>query len=673
MLTAVEKILFAIAVFVSLYFAYITFSRMVKIVLRGQGQLSFDHLPRRLLTGLIALASQGRMIQHRPILFLFHFFIAWGFIFYILLNITDILEGYLPGFRFLDHSVLGGSYRLLADVLSIAVLMGMTLFLIRRFVAKAPALTYHDNVKLHPNAPSGMSKDSLIVGAFILAHVGCRFLGASFLVAMEGGDAWQPFATPVANLWSGLPEPVITIGWHVSWWLALGLILVFLPYFPYTKHAHLFMGPFNFMTRPQRKSLGALDAIDFADEGVEQFGVARLTDLSRTHIVDAFACIMCNRCQDVCPAYVTGKELSPAALEINKRYYLRENLKQLAAGEEDALALLEYAISESAVWACTSCGACVEVCPVGNEPMFDILALRQDAVLMNGRFPDELKGAFTGIERNANPWQMADDRLAWATSLDFPVPTVEENPDFEILYWVGCAGAFDPSAQKTARAIVTILHAAGVNFAVLGNNEACTGDLARRAGNEYLFFEMAQQNIETLNTAGADKKKIVTGCPHCLHTLGNEYPAFNANYTVLHHTQIIRELIGDGRLKLSRNQLEQATFHDPCYLGRHSGEYNAPRETLAEAGLTTLEMERHKSNSFCCGAGGAQVWKEEEEGTQGVSANRYAEAKATGAKILAVGCPFCTRMMNDANSQAGEAMEVKDVAEIVAEAISSID
>ncbi|MCH8295796.1 (Fe-S)-binding protein [Candidatus Poribacteria bacterium] len=672
MLTSVEKLLFAIAVLVSLYLAYITFGRMVKIVLRGKGQLNFDHLPRRLLTSLIALVSQGGMIRQRPITSLFHALVAWGFIFYGLVNIMDILEGYLHDFRFLDDSAIGGLYRLLADVLSVAVLVGMSFFLIRRFVAKTPALTYHNNVKLHPKAVSGISKDSLVVGTFILAHVGFRLLSASFFVALQGDDPWQPSANLVASLWSGLPEPAMTIGWHISWWLALGLVLAFVPYFPYTKHAHLFMGPFNLMTRPQRKALGALDAIDFTDESIEQFGVAHLTDLSQTHIVDAFACVMCNRCQDVCPAYVTGKELSPAALEINKRYYLRENMTQLAAGSEDSLPLMAYAISESAVWACTSCGACVEVCPVGNEPMFDILGIRQNQVLMEGVFPNELRGAFTGMERNGNPWQMADDRLAWTEPLDFPVPTVEENPDFDVLYWVGCAGAFDATAQKTARAIATILHAAGTNFAVLGNNETCTGDLARRAGNEYLFFEMAQMNIETLNGVNAQKKKIITGCPHCLHTISSEYPAFDGNYTVLHHTQFISELIREGRLKLSdATSTEKVTFHDPCYLGRHSGEYNAPREALTSAGLSILEMERHKSNAFCCGAGGAQVWKEEEAGTQAVSANRYAEAKATGAEVLAVGCPFCTRMLNDANAQAGEGMKVKDVAEIVAEAISS--
>jgi Fe-S oxidoreductase len=340
---------------------------------------------------------------------------------------------------------------------------------------------------------------------------------------------------------------------------------------------------------------------------------------------------------------------------------------------EDPLTMLEYAITESAVWACTSCGACVEACPVGNEPMFDILNIRRHQVLMASTFPHELRGAFTGMERQANPWQMTEDRLAWTRPLDFAVPTVEENPDFELLYWVGCAGAFDPTAQQTARAIATLLHAAGVNFAVLGKLETCTGDTARRAGNEYLFFELARANIETLNTVGADKKKIVTGCPHCLHTLGKEYADLGGHYTVLHHSQLLYELIGNGRLKLNPAALdgsEKVTFHDPCYLGRHNGVYDAPRTVLAQTGRPVLEMNRNRNNAFCCGAGGAQMWKEEEPGQQAVNANRYAEAEATGAAVLAVGCPFCARMLTDAGNQAGAAMKIRDVAEIVAEAIS---
>jgi Fe-S oxidoreductase len=273
------------------------------------------------------------------------------------------------------------------------------------------------------------------------------------------------------------------------------------------------------------------------------------------------------------------------------------------------------------------------------------------------------------MERTGNPWSATEDRLAWTESLDFEVPTVEKNPDFDVLYWVGCAGAFDPKGQEIARAIATVLHAAGVNFSVLGGMETCTGDSARRAGNEYLFFEMAAGNIETLKEIGADQKRIVTGCPHCLHTLGKEYNDLGGDFRVMHHTQMIADLVGRGKLRLNGNQLEQVTFHDPCYLGRHNDIYDAPRDSLARAGATLLEMDRSRNNSFCCGAGGAQFWKEEEHGAEAVSMNRYREAERTGAKKLAIGCPFCARMLEDAGKEAGETMQVFDVAELVAGAI----
>ncbi len=670
MLTTVEKILFTLLLLASLSAGYMAFERMVKIILRGEGELRLDELPKRLLKGAVALATQGNILKNRKITSLFHYAVAWGFIFYGLVNVVDVVEGFVPNFHFLGDTVFAGIYRLLADLLSIGVLVGVAYFLTRRFIARDKPLQIRENVKVYPRArQGGIARDSFIVGFFILFHIGARFTGQSLLLAREGSDLWQPFASLVSGLWAGASPAALTVGWHAAWWLALGLILLFIPYFPSTKHAHLFMGPINFMTRPERTALGALDPLNFEDESIEQFGVATLTQLPKTQILDAFACIMCNRCQQACPAYNTGKELSPAAIEVNKRYFIRDHMAGLAAGAADTIPLMDYVISASALWACTTCGACIEVCPVGNEPMFDILHMRQERVMMESDFPDQLKGAFTGMERLSNPWGMTEDRLAWTAPLDFQVPTVEENPDFDVLYWVGCAGAFDPGGQAIAQAIATVLHSAGVNFAVLGDMETCTGDSARRAGNEYLFFEMAQANIETLNGVGANKKTIVTGCPHCLHTLGKENPALGGHDRVLHHTQMIADLVGKGKLQLNGSRLEKVTFHDPCYLGRHNGVYDAPREALAKAGMTLLEMDRHKNNSFCCGAGGAQMWKEEEHGTQAVNINRFTEAKGTGAEVLAVACPFCAIMLKDANQHAGTPMQVKDVSQVVMEAM----
>jgi Fe-S oxidoreductase len=409
--------------------------------------------------------------------------------------------------------------------------------------------------------------------------------------------------------------------------------------------------------------MGALEALDFEDDSIEQFGAERLEHLSWKGLLDAYACIMCNRCQEACPAYETGKVLSPAALEINKRYFLNQEGTALANGDPSSQALLEFAITAEAVWACTACGACVEACPVGNEPMRDILEIRRHLVLMENEFPEQLQTAFRGMERAANPWNIApEQRLKWAEGLN--VPTIRQNPNPEMLWWVGCAPATDANAQRTARAFTKILNSAGVNFAVLGPEERCTGDAARRSGNEYLFTELASANVEALNEIGPPR--IVTTCPHCLHTLRTEYPDFGGNYTVLHHSELIAELQLQGRLNVASNG-SKITFHDPCYLGRQNAIVDAPRKSLELIEVDLLEMPRRGEGSFCCGAGGAQMWKEEEAGSERVSANRIREAQDTGASTLAVGCPFCMIMLKDASQ---DGMQIRDIAEIVAERVS---
>jgi Fe-S oxidoreductase len=482
-------------------------------------------------------------------------------------------------------------------------------------------------------------------------------------VALAGhADPWQPTISTVAGWWSGMSSEVLVAGEHIAFWLSIGAVVAFLPYFPYSKHIHLFFAPINFALKPERKSIGELGYINLDDQSIEQFGAAKMKDLGWEQIMDSYACIMCFRCQEVCPAYTTGKLLSPAALEINKRYHLN-----VGGGMDVELKTL---ISDEAVWACTSCGACVDICPVGNEPMRDILDIRRNLSMMESEFPKQLETAFKGMERNTNPWNVSQaDRMKWAQGLT--VPTIEQNPEPEILWWVGCAPATDARAQKTAQAFAKILNAAGVNYAVLGKNESCTGDSARRAGREDIFFGLATQNVEILNevVAGSPRQvRIVTTCPHCLHTLKNEYPAFGGNYEVIHHTQFINELVGAGKIQMEVTKDDlKVTFHDPCYLGRHNKIVDAPRDALKSAGALTIEMPRHAEKSFCCGAGGAQMWKEEEAGTARVNETRFAEAKSTGAETVAVGCPFCLTMMTDASKADGGGIQVKDVAEIVAE------
>jgi Fe-S oxidoreductase len=380
---------------------------------------------------------------------------------------------------------------------------------------------------------------------------------------------------------------------------------------------------------------------------------------------------MCNRCQDVCPATNTGKALSPAAILINERYELNKVFPAFAAGQESQRPLLDFALNEEAAWACTTCNACIEVCPVGNEQMLHIIDVRRERVLSAAKFPKGLQNTFNHMERAGNPFGMpAAERLVWAKDLPFPVPTLEEKSDPQVLYWVGCAVAFDARAQRIARRMAELLHSAGVDWAVIGKDEKCTGDPARRTGNEYLFAQLAEENVAVLNEI--KPRTIVTTCPHCFHTIGNEYPQFGGNYMVKHHTEFIDELIQAGKLKLAANGTGSVTYHDPCYLGRHNGIFDQPRALIQSTGARLTEPKRHRSNSFCCGAGGGQFWKEEEKGTERVGTNRYRELKQTGAKTVATGCPFCMRMITEetAKEEPETAMEVLDVAEIVAKSLA---
>ncbi|HLB49970.1 MAG TPA: (Fe-S)-binding protein [Anaerolineales bacterium] len=670
MLTLIEKIIFVLLALASAYAAYRSADRIIKVIKRGTGSLGTEKLAQRAVDAALIALTQRTVFKRRLLASIAHAFVVWGFTYYLLVNIGDGLQGFFPGFVFLGEGIIGNLYRLAADLLSVGVLVGMASLLVRRLAVGPKVFGYREGVLLHPKALNGIKRDSLIVGSFILFHVGSRFVGESFRIAEVKGDAWQPFASAVSGLWAGLSPDVASVVEHVAFWGALGSILLFVPYFIQSKHIHIFFAPLNYLLKPKRASIGQLEKIDFEDQSLEQFGATRLEHLTRAQIVDAYACIMCNRCQDVCPAYQTGKVLSPSALEINKRYWLNEHGVDFAAGKESA-ALLEFAISTEAVWACTSCGACVEVCPVGNEPMRDILDIRRSLVLMENQFPAQLQQAFKGMERMANPWNIAADaRMDWAKGLN--VPTIEQNPEPEVLWWVGCAPSTDARAQKTTQAFAKVLNAAGVNYAVLGKMERCTGDSARRSGNEALFFELATGNVEMLNEAlGERPKRIVATCPHCLHTLKNEYPAFGGNYEVIHHTQLIDELFAAGKLKTGSAKQPNVVFHDPCYLGRHNDVYDAPRSALAKVSASISELPRARNNSFCCGAGGAQMWKEEEHGKEHVNENRFREAMATGKDTLAVGCPFCMVMMTDAARAEKSEMQVKDVAEIVAEGLST--
>lgn len=667
MLTSVEKVLFVLLVGAASYWGGQAFLAIARSILRGRPEHRFDRLPERVGKTLLLVVTQRTVFRSRLLVSLAHALVFYGFIFYLLVNLVDVAEGMFP---FQATGGLWNAFNLAADLLTAAILLGVVGLMARRFVVRPADFTFNPATPLHPQARQGIIRDSALVGGFILFHVGSRLMHKAATLANET-DPFQPVASAVGGWLAWMSSGSLGVLEHLFWWGAVGSILVFLPYFARSKHLHLFLAPINLALRKEKA--GALLPIDFdrvTDETV--LGAARLEDLSWPRLLDAHSCIMCNRCQEVCPAYTTGKALSPAAILISERYELNQIRPQFAAGQPSPRPLLDFALSPEAAWACTTCNACVEVCPVGNEPMLHILDVRREQVMMQGEFPAQLQTAFKGMERNGNPWNLAPDkRPVWAEGLPFTVPTLEENPQAQVIYWVGCAPSYDPRAQKTARALAEILDRSGTSWAILGKKERCSGDLARRSGNEYLFAQLAAQNVATLNEAHQDgPRTLVTTCPHCFHTLANEYPDFGGRFQVKHHSEYIAGLLGTPQLELLPMAGEVA-YHDPCYLGRHNGITEEPRQVLQAMGLQVSEPPRNRKQSFCCGAGGAQFWKEEEAGAERVATNRFRELQATGAATLAVGCPFCLQMMEVESKQEGvvQPPQIMDLAELVVQAL----
>ena len=664
MLTLVEKIVFILLAFGSLYYGGTKFYAVYRAIMRGKPDARSDDLAGRVRRAIWIVLSQQSVFKARPIVSLLHAFIFYGFVFYFLVNLVDVLEGFF-GIHARDGAWNG--FNLLADLLTAGVLIGIVGMVIRRLIVRPEDFHFPSNVPVQPEVRAGIFHDSGVVAAFIMFHVGCRLFFKATQLALHGTDSFQPVSSALASMFAGLEPQGLVVLNHLFWWGALGSILLFLPYFPRSKHIHLFLAPINLAFKKDKP--GALQPMDFEKE--ETFGAAKLEDFSWPRLLDSYSCIMCNRCQDVCPATATGKALSPAAILINERYELNKILSTFATGRESPRPLLDFALNEEAAWACTTCNACIEICPVGNEQMLHIIDVRRERVLTAAEFPKGLQNTFNHMERAGNPFGMAaNERLAWAKDLPFAVPTLSQKPDPEVLYWVGCAVAFDPRAQKIARGLATIFNSAGVDWAVLGNDEKCTGDTARRAGNEYLFAQMAEENVAALNEI--QPKTIVTTCPHCFHTIANEYPQFGGKFIVKHHSEFIDELIRSGKLKLAANGTDSVTYHDPCYLGRHNGVFDQPRALIHATGAKLNEPRRNQKDSFCCGAGGGQFWKEEEKGTERVSTNRYRELKETGAKTVATGCPFCMRMITEeaAKEEPETAMAVLDIAEIVAKQLA---
>lgn len=605
---------------------------------------------------------------------LMHALVFWGFCVLALGALEILVQGVVNGFSYAWF---------LPQPLFVAYVFSQELFC--GLVLAAVSFLFYRRLVIKPKRFSGdpvHGGDALFILSMITVLMVTLLLTFAMEIHAGGASAGHVFSAPIASLFGGLSAGTAHAIGRTSWWIhALGL-LFFANYLPFSKHLHVLTSLINtwYSDTSGPGRIGAMRPMDLEAEDAEQFGASDVEHLSWKNLMDGYSCTECGRCTAACPANITGKMLSPRMIVVKTRARLTEKAQTLdavgsgtATAEQQAVLdkrLLDDWITEEELWACTSCRACVEECPVSIDQLDIINELRRDLVLMESRFPEEAQGALTSLERNGSPWAFsAADRAGWTEGLDIPtmadMAAREERP--EILFWVGCMGSFDDRAKKITVAFARILQAANVKFAILGQEETCHGDPARRMGNEYLYQMLAKGVIEMLD--GYQVKTVVTFCPHCFHQMGKEFPDLGGHYDVIHHTDYIERLLKEGRVPLDteHGQRLKVAYHDSCYLGRYNDIYEAPRNTLRKAlpMMTLVEPPRTKSRGLCCGAGGGRMWMEETEGKR-VNAERSEELLATGADAIAVACPFCMTMITDGVTGAGSEVPVMDIAEVVA-------
>ncbi|MDW8245402.1 MAG: heterodisulfide reductase-related iron-sulfur binding cluster [Sandaracinaceae bacterium] len=593
-----------------------------------------------------------------------------------------------------ESHLFGQLYSLAKEIAAAGAVIGSSIFFYYRLIVKEKRMTLSgEGILILSIITTMMIADFLYVGARLVLE--SRFFGEPI--------RWIWYA-PIGSLLSLSFQKMSDDGlrwiesagfwWHASW------VLLFLNILPYSKHFHIITSLPNVFFQPLRPLGKVPDVVDIEGklEREEPIGIARIEHLNWKQALDLYTCTECGRCSENCPAFITGKKLSPKHLTIALRDHLYDVEKKLVNDQSgidsifkpksnkvhgdppegayfrnpEKVDLIPHIIAPEVIWACTTCRACEEQCPVNISYVDKIVGMRRAEVVVKNQFPKELGKAFRAMETNGNPWNLpASDRGSWREGLEkegFKVPLLSENPDAEVVYWVGCAAEYDDRAKRVARAIAKLLCHAGVNFAVTGSEVSCTGDPARRAGNEYLFEILAKQNVEVLNEMGVAKKTIITSCPHCFNTLKNEYPSMGGKYEVIHHSDFLNGLIAKGLLKPEKPVNAKVVYHDSCYLGRYNGVYESPREILsAIPGVTLVEVKDwNRRNGLCCGAGGAQMWKEEERGHERVNRKRSLQLIQTGAQKVATACPFCMTMISD-GIQANQRDDIEnlDIAEFL--------
>jgi len=652
----------AIVAAFGLFFTRVKHLFLLMRSVRGETAFKLDRIGDRVKVLFTDVLAQSN-VRRKPLPGWAHTLIFFGFLAVQPHSLELMIRGIFPSF----HAAalippLYGAYIFVADILAFPVLVGLGYALYRRLFIKPKYLTDGRDARLIILFTSVIIITFYIINAFgLLPSIGGsgfdygRYLTFSKVVYYGFNiDALSPGAGRT--------------GFEIFYWIHVLTILGFLIYIPGSKHLHLLAAVPNVFLKPLDRPK-AMIKTEIEDEDAESFGLGKVSELNWKNVLDLYACTECGRCEEQCPADMTGKPLSPKRLVHDAKIDLFEQAPAVLAKDNEAVAPLvreNSAISADVLWSCTTCRACEDICPVNIQHLDILLEARKHQVLMESSFPPEMQETFNNLENQSNPWGFGSDtRADWAKGLDVPLMT--DNPETDILYYVGCAGSFDDRGKKIAQAMARVLKKAGVNFAILGEEERCNGDVARRAGNEYLAQMMIAENVEILNQY--KPKKILTGCPHCFNTLKNEYPQFGARFAVVHHTEFLLELVNQGRLKTNGTGIEKLTFHDSCYLGRWNGIVEAPRQLLQAAnnGRPLIELQRGAAKGLCCGAGGARMFMEETIGKR-INHERAEEVIATGATQVAAACPFCITMLTDGIRDHNGNVDVKDIAEIIDEA-----
>jgi Fe-S oxidoreductase/nitrate reductase gamma subunit len=669
MLSAWEKVLFSVIILATFAaFAYPVYLRL-QILRRGKPEERGDRPWRRLGDALAKVFLQRCTLKNERVFTgLMHVFIFYGALTFDTMTVNHTLEGFFDKFYLFGETGFGLFFSLIVDIFAVLVLAGVAFFIIRRFI-------------LRPKAYRTTLLDSGLIYFFLITVTISYLYFEAFAIASHPDSVRLSFLgkTLAAGL-SGLPAGTLAAHFKISWWTHVLVVFGFIAYVPHSKYFHMFTGPVNVYFRDPTSGR-ALKPIDI--EKAEVFGLEKATDLTWKDELDTFACMECGRCQDACPAFASGKPLSPKMIIFNlEKHLLEGRKKRLSAPREDLPPLFPDVHSEGEIWTCTTCGACQHVCPVEIEHIRKIVGVRQSEVLMQSRFPQELNAFFRNMESNSNPWGIGFAKRAdWAAGLDVPVMT--DRGSAEYLLWVGCAGSFDEEGIGIAKAMVTILKKAGLDFAILGTEEKCCGDSARRLGQEYLFQTLAAENIGLFNKYQV--KKIITFCPHGYNTFKNEYPKLRgllsdipekdqarmSEIEVIPHVTLIYRLLKEGRLPVRPKPEGRLTYHDSCYLGRHNGIISEPRQVIASLAPGSLkELKNSREHSFCCGAGGGLMWTEENLGRR-INHLRTEEVIASGAGMAATSCPFCLNMLKDGLKDKDKAdIKVKDLAQLVAESLA---